>query len=99
MHLMLLPFLVDQVQQLCCTLFQATRANVSSKRVLGERIRNIFHRFIASSMERILRMIAHGFEGLQCPTYDERLTGSRQFGKDQEPVEQPHCQARRITPP
>ena len=70
MHLMLLAFLVDQVQQLCCPLFQAARAKVSSKRSLWERIRNYFHTFIAPSMERILRMIAHGFEGLQCPVYD-----------------------------
>ena len=70
MHLMLLAFLVDQVQQLCCPLFQAARAKVSSKRSLWERIRNYFHTFIAPSMERILRMIANGFEGLQCPTYD-----------------------------
>ena len=70
MHLMLLAFLVDQVQQLCCPLFQAARAKVSSKRSLWERIRNYFHTFIAPSMGRILRMIAHGFEGLQCPTYD-----------------------------
>ena len=70
MHLMLLASLVDQVQQLCCPLFQAARAKVSSKRSLWERIRNYFHTFIAPSMERILRMIAHGFEGLQCPTYD-----------------------------
>ena len=70
MHLMLLAFLVDQVQQLCCPLFQAARAKVSSKRALWERIRNYFYTFIAPSMERILRMIAHGFEGLQCPTYD-----------------------------
>ena len=70
MHLMLLAFLVDQVQQLCCPLFQAARAKVSSKRSLWERIRSYFHTFIAPSMERILRMIAHGFEGLQCPTYD-----------------------------
>ena len=32
MHLMLLAFLVDQVQQLCCPLFQAIRAKVSRKR-------------------------------------------------------------------
>ena len=70
MHLMLLAFLVDQVQQLCCPLFQAARAKVSSKRSLWERIRNYFHTFIAPSMERILRMIAQGFERLQCPTYE-----------------------------
>lgn len=70
MHLMLLAFLVDQVQQLCCPLFQAARAKVSSKRSLWERIRNYFHTFIAPSMEVILRMIAHGFERPLCPTYD-----------------------------
>jgi hypothetical protein len=70
MHLMLLAFLVDQVQQLCCPFFQAARARVSSKRSLWERIRNYFHTFIAPSMETILRMIAHGFERPQCPTYD-----------------------------
>ena len=70
MHLMLLAFLVDQVQQMCCPLFQAARAKVSSKRSFWERIRNYFHTLIASSMKTILRMIAHGFERLQCPTYD-----------------------------
>lgn len=70
MHLMMLAFLVDQVQQLCCPLFQAARAKVSSKRALWERMRNYFHTFIAPSMETILRMIAHGFEKPQCPIYE-----------------------------
>lgn len=70
MHLMMLAFLVDQVQQLCCPLFQAARAKVSSKRALWERIRSHFHNFIAPSMETILRMIAYGFEKQPCPTYD-----------------------------
>lgn len=70
MHLMMLAFLVDQVQQFCCPLFQAARAKLSSKRSLWERIRNYFHTFIARSMEVILRMIAHGFERQLCPTYD-----------------------------
>lgn len=70
MHLMMLAFFVDQVQQLCCPLFQAARKKVSSKRALWERIRNYFHTFIAPSMEVILRMIAQGFEKQLCPTYD-----------------------------
>jgi len=70
MHLMLLAFLVDQVQQLCCPLFQAAWKKVGSKRALWERMRNYFHTFIAPSMEVILRMIAHGFEKQLCPTYD-----------------------------
>jgi len=70
MHLMLLAFLVDQVQQLCCPLFQAARAKVRSKGALWERMRTYFHTFIAPSMETILRMIAHGYEKPHCPTYD-----------------------------
>ena len=37
--LMMLAFLVDQVQQLCCLLFRAVWKKVGSKRVLWERIR------------------------------------------------------------
>ena len=70
MHLMLLVFLVDQVQQLCCPFFQATWRNVGSKRALWERIRHYFHTFIAPSMEVILRMVAHEFEEPFCPRYD-----------------------------
>ena len=49
MHLMLLAFLVDLVQQLCCQLLQAARAKLSSNRSLWERMRNYFHTFIAPS--------------------------------------------------
>ncbi len=70
MHLMILAFLVDQVQQFCCPLFQAARKKVRCQKALWERIRSHFHHFIAPSMEAILRMIAHGFEKQHCPTYD-----------------------------
>jgi len=36
--LMMLAFLVDQVQQLCCPLFQAVWAKLGSKRRLWERM-------------------------------------------------------------
>ena len=70
MHLMMLAFLVDQVQQLCCPVFQAAWEKMGSKRALWERIRMYFHGFIAQSMEAILRVIIHGFEKQPCPTYD-----------------------------
>ena len=35
---MLLAFLVDQTQQLCCALFQAVWAKLGSKRLLWERM-------------------------------------------------------------
>ncbi len=70
MHLMMLAFLVDQVQQLCCPVFQAAWEKMGSKRALWERIRSYFLIFIAPAMEAILRMIAHRFERQRCPTYD-----------------------------
>jgi hypothetical protein len=40
--LMMLAFLVDQVQQMCCPLFQAVWAKLGSKRRLWERLRALF---------------------------------------------------------
>lgn len=59
-HLMMLAFLVDQAQQLCCSLFQAARVNCGSMRSLWERIRGYFHSFVAPSMEAILHCIVNG---------------------------------------
>jgi hypothetical protein len=39
---MMLAFLVDQTQQLCCALFQAVWAKLGSKRLLWERLRALF---------------------------------------------------------
>src|SRR5713101_7227317 len=41
--LMLLAFLVDQTQQLCCALFQAVWTKLGSKRRLWERMRALFY--------------------------------------------------------
>ena len=41
--LMMLAFLVDQTQQLCCALFQAVWAKLGSKRLLWERMRALFY--------------------------------------------------------
>jgi hypothetical protein len=59
-HLMMLAFLVDQVQQLCCPLFQAARAKCRCKSSLWEKIRALFKTFVARSMEEILHCIANG---------------------------------------
>jgi len=40
---MMLAFLVDQAQQLCCALFQAVWAKLGSKRLLWERLRALFY--------------------------------------------------------
>ena len=56
-HLMMLAFLVDQIQQLSCPLFQAAWQKCKSKVYLWECIRGTFKRFVAPSMEVILRVI------------------------------------------
>jgi hypothetical protein len=43
---MMLAFLVDQTQQLCCALFQAVWAKLGSKRLLWERMRALFYRVV-----------------------------------------------------
>jgi len=60
--LMMLAFLIDQVQQLSCWLFQAALQKKRGKRYLWESIRGFFENYRVDSMETILRAIAHGFE-------------------------------------
>lgn len=67
MQLTMLAFLVDQLQQLCCPLFQAAKEKINCKKRLWERIRGYFHNYIAQSMEAILRLIVDGFEKQRCP--------------------------------
>lgn len=61
-YLTMLAFLVDQLQQLCCPIFQAARDKCRSKGDLWENIRSFFHHFIVPSMEYILRAIADGLK-------------------------------------
>lgn len=56
-RLMMLAFMVDQLQQLCCPLFQAARRRCSSRRELWEEIRTFFRGFVAETMEAILRSV------------------------------------------
>jgi hypothetical protein len=60
--LMLLAFLSDQIQQLCCTLFRAVWQKAGSKRQLWDNMRHLFHSFAFGSMrelyEALLRRIA-----------------------------------------
>lgn len=60
--LMMLAFLLDQIQQMSCWLFQEAWKQAESKRSLWERMRSLFHGYRVDSMETIYRAIAHGFE-------------------------------------
>ena len=60
--LMMLAFLVDQVQQLCCPLFQAAWAKVGSKRRLWEKMRALFDDYALDSMEHLLQALYYGLK-------------------------------------
>lgn len=59
--LMLLAFLSDQIQQLCCTLFQAMWAKAGSKRQLWDELRHLFHAFTFGSMRELYEAMLRGF--------------------------------------
>ena len=63
--LMVLAFFVDQVQQLCCPLFQAALAKKQGKCYLWAQIRNYFQSFIFSSFSNLLQAIVQGIEPQQ----------------------------------
>jgi hypothetical protein len=60
--LMMLAFLVDQAQQLCCALFQAVWAKLGSKRLLWERMRALFYAYASASMRQLFEALLYGFK-------------------------------------
>src|SRR5437879_3366369 len=63
--LMMLAFLVDQAQQLCCALFQAVWAKLGSKRRLWERMRASFYTSALQSMRQLFETLFYGLKKLQ----------------------------------
>jgi len=60
--LMMLAFLVDQTQQLCCALFRAVWAKLGSKRLVWERMRALFYGYRLTSMRELLEALFYGYE-------------------------------------
>jgi hypothetical protein len=60
--LMMLAFLVDQVQQLCCALFRAVWLKLGSKRLLWERMRALFYTYALTSMRQLFEALLYGFK-------------------------------------
>lgn len=59
-HLMMLAFLVDQLQQLCCPIFQkALAVCLNKKKNLWERMRHFFMNCIIMSWEAFFHVIIH----------------------------------------
>jgi len=56
-QLMMLAFLVDQVQQLCCPLFAAALEKCHSRRRLWEAMREVYHQFQVTSMQAIYEVL------------------------------------------
>ncbi len=60
--MMMLAFLVDQTQQLCCALFRAVWAKLGSKRLLWERLRALFYDYHLESMRELLEALLYGYQ-------------------------------------
>lgn len=60
--LMMLAFLVDQIQQAACPLFQAALAKIGSKKRLWERMRGLFYDLTFKCMEDIWRALLYGYK-------------------------------------
>src|SRR5262249_40046422 len=60
--LMMLAFLVDQAQQLCCGLFRAVWTKLGSKRLLWERLRALFYAYALTSMRQLFEALLYGFQ-------------------------------------
>jgi hypothetical protein len=60
--LMMLAFFVDQVQQLCCPLFQAAWAKWGSKRLLWEKMRALFYAYALESMQHLFEALLYGLK-------------------------------------
>ena len=58
--LMMLAFLVDQIQQRCCLLFRAVWVKIGSKRLLWERMRSLFYAYQLESMRALLEALLYG---------------------------------------
>jgi hypothetical protein len=60
--LMMLAFLVDQIQLASCSLFKKALETFHAKRLFWQKIRNLFEIFEFESMELLFQAIAYGFK-------------------------------------
>ena len=68
--LMLLSFLIDQIQQHCCPLFQAARHKLKSNFNLWEKIRSLFFNHIIPDWETIYKALIFRFKRTLPDIYD-----------------------------
>lgn len=58
--LMMLAFLIDQIQETCCFLYQKCRTELHTYRELWENMRVLFRRLIFESWEKFYMMLSNG---------------------------------------
>jgi hypothetical protein len=69
--LMMLAFLIDQAQQLCCPLFRAVWQKLGSKRSLWDHLRSHFRHFTFTSMQHLYEVMLYDLAKNQpAPTLD-----------------------------
>ena len=69
-YLMMLAFLIDQVQQRCCALFQAAQAKAERARYFWERLRALFLSYECADWETLYGAIAFGYHRSTLVVYD-----------------------------
>ena len=62
-YLMMLAFLIDQVQQRCCTLFAKAQAKAERPRYFWDKVRRLFLTFPVAGWETLYQAIAFGYRG------------------------------------
>jgi hypothetical protein len=70
-HLMMLAFLVDQIQEAACLLFQAALAKVGSKIRLWEKMRAYFLSIHFDTMEMLYKAIVYGYRIEKIVIFDD----------------------------
>ncbi|HJW28426.1 MAG TPA: hypothetical protein VJ508_04150, partial [Saprospiraceae bacterium] len=61
--LMMLAFLIDQVQELCCNLFNTARQQFHSRTSLWDKLKGLFKEYFIASWERLWLAIIYGHKG------------------------------------
>jgi len=61
-HLMMLAFLIDQIQQRCCSLFQQAQAKAGRKSYFWEKVRGLFMHYLLPDWELLYKAIAYGLK-------------------------------------
>lgn len=61
-YLMMLAFLVDQVQQHCCSLFQRAKQHAQRNRYFWEKMRGLFFNYLLPNWETLYKTIAFGIK-------------------------------------